>query len=93
VSNPVLLTPLQALQYRALMLQAYADCPDAFTSSVAERAALPLAWWEQRLGGAPVTDERVWGVLAGHELAGVVGLQGTLVWHVCRCRISQAWAG
>mgnify|MGYP006177510213 CR=1 FL=1 len=31
------------------MLQAYALHPQAFTSSVRERAAMPLSWWESRL--------------------------------------------
>ncbi|MBK9442108.1 MAG: GNAT family N-acetyltransferase [Comamonadaceae bacterium] len=71
---PILLTSAHAAQYRALMLQAYADCPDAFTSSVADRTGLALGWWKQRLSGAPDANERVWGVAAGDALAGVVGL-------------------
>ena len=39
-----------ALVYRELMLQAYALHPQAFTSSVGERAKLPITWWESRLG-------------------------------------------
>ena len=35
--------------YRALMLEAYGAYPQAFTSSVAERAAMPLSWWQKRL--------------------------------------------
>ena len=38
-----------AKAYRALMLEAYGAYPQAFTSSVAERAAMPLSWWEKRL--------------------------------------------
>lgn len=38
-----------APRYRALMLEAYADAPDAFTSTPQERAAEPLAWWERRI--------------------------------------------
>jgi len=74
VLTPIVLTPVHTPQYRALMLQAYADCPDAFTSSVADREGLPLAWWEHRLTGAPDAHERVWGVLENDTLAGVVGL-------------------
>ena len=43
------LSPQHAPAYRALMLEAYAAHPDAFTSTVGERAALPIAWWEARL--------------------------------------------
>lgn len=57
--------------YRALMLEAYGTYPQAFTSSVAERAAMPLSWWEKRLC-SPL--DRVIGGFAGDELAGMVGL-------------------
>lgn len=57
--------------YRALMLEAYGAYPQAFTSSVAERAAMPLSWWQKRL------DNRLDRLLGGFhrdELAGIVGL-------------------
>jgi len=38
--------------YRALMLGAYADAPDAFTATPEERAAKPLSWWSKRLHDA-----------------------------------------
>lgn len=57
--------------YRALMLEAYARYPQAFTSSVAERASMPLSWWEKRLDN-PL--DRLLGAFAGDELAGIVGL-------------------
>jgi len=57
--------------YRALMLQAYGTYPQAFTSSVAERSAMPLSWWEKRLE-SPL--DRVIGGFEGEELAGIVGL-------------------
>lgn len=60
--------------YRALMLQAYADHPDAFTSSVSERAALPLDWWRQRVGAQVDAHEVVFGVFANGTLVGAVGL-------------------
>jgi catechol 2,3-dioxygenase-like lactoylglutathione lyase family enzyme/RimJ/RimL family protein N-acetyltransferase len=49
------LAPADAPTYRALMLDAYARHPEAFTSTVAEREPLPPAWWEARLpeGDAP----------------------------------------
>jgi ribosomal protein S18 acetylase RimI-like enzyme len=36
-------------RYRALMLRAYADAPDAFTATPEERAAKPISWWSKRL--------------------------------------------
>ena len=60
-----------AQAYRALMLQAYGVYPQAFTSSVAERAAMPMSWWEKRLE-SPL--DRVIGGFEGEELAGIVGL-------------------
>lgn len=72
------LTPADAPAYRALMLDAYTRHPDAFTSSAAERAALPLAWWEARLSDDPAALERVLGAFqaapSGAALAGVAGL-------------------
>jgi len=44
------LNAADAQAYRAVMLDAYATHPSAFTSTVEERAALPLGWWMQRLG-------------------------------------------
>ncbi len=73
--GPVLrLAPRHAPAYRELMLQAYAQHPAAFTSSAPERAALPLAWWEERLADAPDAGEAVFGVLDGEALVGTVGL-------------------
>ncbi|MCF5723050.1 GNAT family N-acetyltransferase [Pseudomonas syringae] len=60
-----------AVAYRALMLEAYGVYPQAFTSSVAERAAMPLSWWEKRLE-SPL--DRVLGAFDGEALAGIVGL-------------------
>lgn len=68
------LTVAHAPQYRALMLEAYAQHPDAFTSTVAQREALPLAWWEARLHGDLSAGEVVFGVFQGGHLAGVVGM-------------------
>jgi adenylate cyclase class IV/ribosomal protein S18 acetylase RimI-like enzyme len=66
------LAPADASAHRALMLDAFARHPDAFTSTAAERAALPLAWWEARL--APGSHEALFGAFAGDGLAGSVGL-------------------
>ncbi|KMT57557.1 GNAT family N-acetyltransferase [Pseudomonas fildesensis] len=57
--------------YRALMLEAYGAYPQAFTSSVAERAAMPLSWWEKRID-SPL--DRLLGGFDGDALAGIVGL-------------------
>ncbi len=57
--------------YRALMLEAYGAYPQAFTSSVAERAAMPLSWWQKRLDH-PL--DRLLGGFDGEQLAGIVGL-------------------
>ena len=63
-----------ASAYRALMLDAYALHPDAFTSSVAERAALPITWWASRLAGGPDSSQLVVGIFKDDELAGAAGL-------------------
>ncbi|MEJ8848134.1 GNAT family N-acetyltransferase [Variovorax rhizosphaerae] len=68
------LVPSDAPAYRALMLDGYARHPDAFTSSVGERAALPITWWEGRLSVEPVAREIVFGAFEGDTLAGVAGL-------------------
>jgi ribosomal protein S18 acetylase RimI-like enzyme len=60
-----------ALVYRELMLEAYDLHPQAFTSSVRERAALPLSWWESRLTGKL---DVVFGAFVEGRLAGIVGL-------------------
>ena len=57
------------------MLEAYALQPDAFTSSVAERAALPLSWWEARLENSPNSPEMVMGAFVDSQLAGVAGIR------------------
>ncbi|QOQ73414.1 GNAT family N-acetyltransferase [Pseudomonas poae] len=57
--------------YRALMLEAYGAYPQAFTSSVAERALMPLSWWQKRLDN-PL--DSLLGAFDGDVLAGIVGL-------------------
>ena len=68
------LIPPDAPGYRQLMLDAYARHPAAFTSSVTERTALPLSWWESRLDMAALANEMVFGAFAESRLAGVAGL-------------------
>jgi RimJ/RimL family protein N-acetyltransferase len=70
------LRPDDAEPYRALMLEAYARHPDAFTSSVAERAALPLAWWQSRVLESAGASEVVFGAFDGRgRLVGAAGLR------------------
>ena len=68
------LVPADALAYRQLMLEAYERHPDAFTSSVSERTALPFSWWESRLSEAPQASEVVLGAFDEDQLVGVAGL-------------------
>lgn len=68
------LAPHDAAQYRSMMLEAYERHPDAFTSSGAERASLPLAWWEARVKVGEQASEMVMGAFHGAQLAGVAGL-------------------
>ena len=68
------LEPKHAPEYRALMLQAYAQHPDAFTSSVAEREGLPLLWWETRLSAEADAKDVVFGAFCDGALVGAVGL-------------------
>ncbi|AXI63238.1 GNAT family N-acetyltransferase [Pseudomonas kribbensis] len=60
-----------ALAYRELMLEAYDRHPQAFTSSVRERAVMPLSWWESRLTSKL---DAVFGAFEAGRLAGIVGL-------------------
>lgn len=69
------LAPADAPAYRALMLAAYARHPEAFTSSPAERARLPLTWWRARLTADPARGETVWGAWQGQALVGALGLR------------------
>jgi ribosomal protein S18 acetylase RimI-like enzyme len=56
------------------MLEAYSLHPDAFTSSAAERAKLPLEWWERRLSADEKAKDLVLGAFIKGMLSGVVGL-------------------
>jgi RimJ/RimL family protein N-acetyltransferase len=73
LNKPLLIHRLayeHASSYRLLMLEAYNCHPEAFTSSVVERAALPLSWWESRL-----IDDVVIGAFERTTLLGTVGMQ------------------
>jgi ribosomal protein S18 acetylase RimI-like enzyme len=67
------LVPNDATAYRALMLEAYEREPDAFTSTPQERAALPMAWWEKRLGAQQ--DAVAFGAFTGETLVGAIVLE------------------
>lgn len=69
------LTPTHAAEYRALMLRAYADEPDAFTATVSEREPLPLQWWTSRVSDDPDASELVLGAFLDARLVGVAGLR------------------
>ncbi|PAP76681.1 GNAT family N-acetyltransferase [Rubrivirga marina] len=69
------LGPADAPAYRALMLRAYADASEAFTSTVSEREALPPTWWEKRVSDAPDAPELVVGAFEGERLVGAAGLR------------------
>lgn len=56
------------------MLEAYSQHPEAFTSSYAERAQLPLSWWEERLASDETSKEMVFGCFDNSTLCGVTGL-------------------
>jgi RimJ/RimL family protein N-acetyltransferase len=62
------------LPYRALMLQAYALAADAFTSTVDERAAQPVAWWEKRIA-SPDGQSQCFGAFDVGDLVGTVALE------------------
>ena len=56
------------------MLQAYELAADAFTSTAAERAAEPEAFWVQRIA-APSGLSEALGAFEGDELIGTVALE------------------
>jgi len=68
------LDPGRAVVYRAMMLEAYTLHPEAFTSSVEERADLPLSWWQERLDEAPDAMQVVLGAFQEEVLCGAAGI-------------------
>ncbi|MDQ0071619.1 RimJ/RimL family protein N-acetyltransferase [Variovorax boronicumulans] len=69
------LTAADAAAYRAVMLDAYATHPSAFTSTVGEREGLPLSWWEKRLGAEANAMSVVYGAFDDNGvLVGAAGL-------------------
>ena len=68
------LTATDAPQYRELMLEAYVEAADAFTSTAEERLAEPLSWWVQRIA-APSGISESFGAFEDQRLFGAVALQ------------------
>ena len=63
-----------ATQYRELMLEAYEQATDAFTSTAEERAREPLSWWEKRIASPDQLSES-FGAFTGDSLVGTVALE------------------
>jgi ribosomal protein S18 acetylase RimI-like enzyme len=69
-----LLTATHAMAYKALMLHAYEQAADSFTSTPQERALEPDSWWHGRIDD-PSGLTWVWGAFAGAELVGTVAVE------------------
>lgn len=69
-----LLTAADAAAYRELMLEAYVEAADAFTSTADERRVQPLSWWVDRIA-APSGLTRSFGAFADGRLVGAVALE------------------
>lgn len=68
------LQPADALPYRALMLQAYEQAADAFTSTAEDRAAEPESFWVRRIAD-PSGLNVAFGAFIGQRLVGTVALE------------------
>ena len=68
------LKPGDARQYRDLMLEGYAQAPDAFTSTAQERAAEPESWWAKRIADSSDLSV-VFGAFVDQQLVGAVALE------------------
>lgn len=68
------LTASDALEYRELMLEAYEQASDAFTSTAEERSHEPISWWQQRIA-SPDRMSESFGALSGSSLVGAVALE------------------
>lgn len=65
-----LLTPADAERYRAIRLEALANHPEAFTSTLERERQKPLAWFEERLATSDV-----FGAFIAGELVGTAGFR------------------
>lgn len=68
------LTAADAPPYRELMLQAYVEAADAFTSTAKERAGEPLSWWADRIA-SPAGLSQSFGAFLSGQLVGTVALE------------------
>jgi len=68
------LTQVDVPQYRELMLEAYVQAADAFTSTADERAAEPLSWWANRIASASGLSQS-FGAFQAEQLVGTVALE------------------
>jgi ribosomal protein S18 acetylase RimI-like enzyme len=68
------LTASDAPQYRELMLEAYVQAADAFTSTAEERAKEPLTWWVNRIASASGLSQS-FGAFEAEQLVGTVALE------------------
>ena len=60
--------------YRAFMLRAYAEAPDAFTSTPEERAREPESWWAKRIAD-PAGSSAAFGCFDDAGLIGTVAVE------------------
>jgi GNAT superfamily N-acetyltransferase len=60
--------------YRQLMLHAYQQAADAFTSTAEEREAEPLSWWVQRIAD-PRGASAAFGAFQAGRLVGTVAVE------------------
>jgi ribosomal protein S18 acetylase RimI-like enzyme len=68
------LTASDAPQYRELMLEAYVQAADAFTSTAEERAKEPLSWWANRIASSSGMSQS-FGAFHAEQLVGTVALE------------------
>ena len=68
------LTSGDSHDYRELMLEAYEQAPDAFTTTAAERRAEPESWWVKRIGSLDGLTTS-FGAWDGGDLVGTVALE------------------
>ncbi len=68
------LAAADAQAYRRLMLHAYTQAPDAFTSTPEERAAQPTSWWVHRIAD-PQGMGLALGAFDNGELVGTAALE------------------
>ena len=68
------LTASDASRYRELMLEAYVQAEDAFTSTLEERIDEPLSYWVNRIGSASGVNQ-AFGSFEGQQLIGTVALE------------------